>query len=70
MVYSRYALTSYLIKTREEQAGHAVLAFVFISFSFYDIAWTPFPITYTVEIFPYTTCSKGLTTALVSSYTD
>ena len=63
------ALTSHFVKTHDEKSGHAVVAFIFIAFFFYDIAWTPLPIAYTTEIYPYTTRSKGLTVSLVSTYT-
>lgn len=62
------ALTSYFIRSHDESAGRAVVAFIFIAFFFYDIAWTPLPQAYTIEIFPFLTRSRGLTTALTSSY--
>lgn len=62
------ALTSYFIKSHDESAGRAVVAFIFIAFFFYDIAWTPLPQAYTIEIFPFLTRSRGLTTELTSSY--
>jgi MFS family permease len=62
------ALTSQFVKSQDERAGHAVVAFIFIAFFFYDIAWTPLAQAYTVEIFTFTTRSKGLTTMLISSY--
>ncbi|KAF5529695.1 lactose permease [Fusarium mexicanum] len=62
------ALTSYFIRSHDEAAGRTVVAFIFIAFFFYDIAWTPLPQAYTIEIFPFLTRSRGLTTALTSSY--
>lgn len=62
------ALTSHFVSTHDQSAGRAVVAFIFIAFFFYDIAWTPLPQAYTIEIFPFTTRSRGLTTALISSY--
>ncbi|KAI1013722.1 hypothetical protein LB503_010526 [Fusarium chuoi] len=62
------ALTSYFIRSHDEAAGRAVVAFIFIAFFFYDVAWTPLPQAYTIEIFPFLTRSRGLTTALTSSY--
>ncbi|RSL53509.1 hypothetical protein CEP54_010357 [Fusarium duplospermum] len=44
-----------------------VVAFIFIAFFFYDIAWTPLPQAYTIEIFHFLTRSRGLTTELTSS---
>ncbi|KAF5568024.1 lactose permease [Fusarium phyllophilum] len=62
------ALTSYFIRSHDEAAGRTVVAFIFIAFFFYDVAWTPLPQAYTIEIFPFLTRSRGLTTALTSSY--
>ncbi|RSM04050.1 hypothetical protein CEP52_007022 [Fusarium oligoseptatum] len=62
------ALTSYFIKSHDEGVGRAVVAFIFVAFFFYDIAWTPLPQAYTIEIFPFLTRSRGLTTELTSSY--
>lgn len=62
------ALTAYFVESQNASAGRAVVAFIFIAFFFYDIAWTPLVQAYTVEIFPFTTRSRGLTTTLVSSY--
>ncbi|KAL2859199.1 general substrate transporter [Aspergillus pseudodeflectus] len=62
------ALTSHFVKTHDESAGRAVVAFIFIAYFFYDIAWTPLPQAYTIEIFPFSTRSRGLTTQLTSSY--
>ncbi|KAL6405205.1 Lactose permease [Ilyonectria robusta] len=62
------ALTSHFVSTHDQSAGRAVVALIFIAFFFYDIAWTPLPQAYTIEIFPFTTRSRGLTTELTSSY--
>ncbi|KAM5350937.1 hypothetical protein ACJ41O_003660 [Fusarium nematophilum] len=62
------ALTSHFIRSHDESAGRAVVAFIFIAFFFYDIAWTPLPQAYTIEIFPFSTRSRGLTLELISSY--
>jgi MFS family permease len=62
------ALTSYFIRSHDEAAGRVVVAFIFVAFFFYDVAWTPLPQAYTIEIFPFLTRSRGLTTALTSSY--
>ena len=45
-------------------AGTAVVAFLFIFFGFYDIAFTPLSIAYPVEILPFRLRSKGLSTNL------
>lgn len=62
------ALTSHFVSTHDQSAGRAVVAFIFIAFFFYDIAWTPLPQAYTIEIFPFSTRSRGLTTELTSTY--
>ncbi|KZT22563.1 general substrate transporter [Neolentinus lepideus HHB14362 ss-1] len=42
-------------------AGHAVIAFIFLFYAFYDIAFTPLIVSYTVEILPFELRAKGLT---------
>lgn len=42
-------------------AAHAVIAFIFIFYAFYDIAFTPLIVSYTVEILPYHIRAKGFT---------
>ncbi|KZT08225.1 general substrate transporter [Laetiporus sulphureus 93-53] len=42
-------------------AAHAVIAFIFLFYGFYDLAFTPLIITYTVEILPNSLRAKGLT---------
>ncbi|KIM70615.1 hypothetical protein SCLCIDRAFT_157350 [Scleroderma citrinum Foug A] len=42
-------------------AGHAVVAFVFLFFAAYDIAFTPLIVSYIVEIFPFHLRAKGFT---------
>ncbi|KFZ14142.1 hypothetical protein V501_03400 [Pseudogymnoascus sp. VKM F-4519 (FW-2642)] len=61
-------LTSVFARTLNQQAGNAVLAFIFIYYFFYDIAWTPLFQAYPVEIFPYALRGRGLTVALASGY--
>ncbi|KAM0322148.1 hypothetical protein ACHAQA_009636 [Verticillium albo-atrum] len=63
------ALTAQFVTTHNPILGRAVVAFIFIAFFFYDIAWTPLVQAYTVEIYPYSIRSRGLTTTLVASYT-
>ncbi|KAK7423429.1 hypothetical protein QQZ08_009107 [Neonectria magnoliae] len=43
------------------------IAFIFVVFFFYDIAWIPLLQAYTIEIFSFLTRSRGLTTELTSS---
>lgn len=40
-------------------AGYAVIAFIFIYYAHYDIAFTPLIVSYTVEILPYALRAKG-----------
>jgi MFS family permease len=61
-------LTSYFTRTLNQTAGNAVVAFIFIYYFFYDIAWTPLLQAYPVEIFPYTLRGRGLTVTLASTY--
>ncbi|KAI9567545.1 hexose transporter [Boletus coccyginus] len=41
-------------------AGNAVIAFIFLFYAAYDIAFTPLIVSYTVEILPYNLRAKGL----------
>jgi len=42
-------------------AGHTVIAMIFLFYAFYDLAFTPLIVAYTVEILPYQLRAKGLT---------
>ncbi|EIN08295.1 general substrate transporter [Punctularia strigosozonata HHB-11173 SS5] len=42
-----------------ESAAHAVIAFIFIFYAFYDLAFTPLIVSYTVEILPFPIRAKG-----------
>ncbi|KAJ6448269.1 hexose transporter [Mycena sanguinolenta] len=42
-------------------AAHAVIAFIFLYYASYDIAFTPLLVTYTLEILPYNVRAKGFT---------
>jgi MFS family permease len=42
-------------------AAHAVIAFIFLYYAAYDIAYTPLIVSYTVEILPYALRAKGFT---------
>jgi sugar porter (SP) family MFS transporter len=50
---ARYAIT------RSDSAAHAVIAFIFLFYASYDIAFTPLIISYTLEILPYPLRAKG-----------
>ncbi|KAG9664430.1 general substrate transporter, partial [Aureobasidium melanogenum] len=49
-------------------AGGATVAFLFIFFGFYDIAFTPLSIAYPVEILPFHLRSKGLSANLTTVF--
>jgi MFS family permease len=53
-------LSAGFVSTRNAQMGIAVIPFLFLFFGFYDIAYTPLPIAYTVEILPYNLRTKGV----------
>ncbi|KAG1736137.1 hexose transporter [Suillus paluster] len=40
-------------------AGHAVIAFIFLFYAAYDLAFTPLIVSYTVEILPFNIRAKG-----------
>lgn len=61
------ALTSYFVTSRNEAAGRAVVAFIFIFYFFYDMAWTPLLQAYPVEIFPYTLRGRGLSLTYITA---
>ncbi|EIN08369.1 hexose transporter [Punctularia strigosozonata HHB-11173 SS5] len=44
-----------------QAAAHAVIAFIFLFYGFYDLAFSPLIVSYTVEILPYPLRAKGLT---------
>lgn len=50
--------------------GRTVIAFVFIFYFHYDIAYTPLLLGYPTEIFPYSLRSKGITVELLSVYSS
>ncbi|KAL4866022.1 hypothetical protein BDV12DRAFT_140121 [Aspergillus spectabilis] len=54
--------------TQASALGRTVIAFVFIFYFHYDIAYTPLLMGYPTEIFPYSIRSKGLTVELLSVY--
>jgi len=45
--------------TQSQPAAHAVIAFIFLFYASYDIAFTPLIVSYTVEILPYDIRAKG-----------
>ncbi|KAG7133769.1 Lactose permease like protein [Verticillium longisporum] len=53
-------LSAGFANTKQRSLGTAVIPFLFIYFGFYDMAYTPLPIAYTVEILPFDLRSKGM----------
>ncbi|CAA7260767.1 unnamed protein product [Cyclocybe aegerita] len=43
------------------KAGHTVIAMIFLYYGFYDLAFTPLIVSYTVEILPFSLRAKGFT---------
>jgi hypothetical protein len=52
---ARYAIT------QSDSAAHSVIAFIFLFYASYDIAFTPLVYSYTLEILPYSLRAKGFT---------
>ncbi|KAF7133887.1 hypothetical protein CNMCM5793_005353 [Aspergillus hiratsukae] len=46
--------------TRSHALSIAVIPSIFLYYGFYDIAWTPLPVSYTAEILPFGLRTKGL----------
>ncbi|KAJ5646395.1 general substrate transporter [Penicillium lividum] len=55
-------------KTSSSSLGTAVLAFIFIFYFHYDIAYTPLVISYPTEILPYNMRSKGISAEFLAIY--
>jgi len=61
-----------------DNAAHGVIAFIFLFYAMYDVAFTPLIVSYTLEILPYSVRAKGYNlfslavtlSALSSSYID
>lgn len=45
----------------DSNAAHAVIAFIFLFYASYDLAFTPLIVSYTVEILPFAIRAKGFT---------
>lgn len=61
-------LSSHFVTTNDKTTGRVVVAFVFITFFFYAIAWAPLLQAYTVEIFPYTLRGRGVSVMYISTF--
>jgi len=46
-------------QTGNTAAAHTVIAMIFLFYGFYDLAFTPLIVSYTVEILPYALRAKG-----------
>ncbi|KAI0716664.1 general substrate transporter [Earliella scabrosa] len=51
--------TAQYILHGSQAAAHAVIAFIFLFYAFYDLAFTPLIVSYTLEILPYSLRAKG-----------
>jgi MFS family permease len=55
------ACSAVYAETKNQAAAHAVIAFIFLYYASYDLAFTPLIVSYTVEILPYRLRAKGFT---------
>ncbi|KAI7505100.1 general substrate transporter [Hortaea werneckii] len=62
------ALSATFAEHAIKAAGGATVAFLFIFFAFYDIAFTPLSIAYPVEILPFSLRAKGLAVNLTTVF--
>ncbi|KAH6906805.1 hexose transporter [Coprinopsis sp. MPI-PUGE-AT-0042] len=51
--------TAIYVNKKNDSAAHAVIAFIFLFYAAYDLAFTPLIVAYTVEILPYAIRAKG-----------
>ncbi|RSH80251.1 uncharacterized protein EHS24_008824 [Apiotrichum porosum] len=65
--YTVITICSALFAQGSHAASYVVLAFLFVYFFFYAIAFTPLSLAYAVEILPYTMRSKGLSIFFICS---
>ena len=62
------ALSATFAEHAIKAAGSATVAFLFIFFAFYDIAFTPLSIAYPVEILPFSLRARGLAVNLTTVF--
>ncbi|KDQ58455.1 hypothetical protein JAAARDRAFT_34256 [Jaapia argillacea MUCL 33604] len=55
------AMAATFAKTGNTGAAHSVIAFIFLFYASYDLAFTPLIVSYTVEILPFALRAKGFT---------
>jgi len=53
------AMSATFAKTGNTGAAHSVIAFIFLFYASYDLAFTPLIVSYTLEILPYHLRAKG-----------
>ncbi|GAA6023124.1 hypothetical protein JCM8202_004682 [Rhodotorula sphaerocarpa] len=54
------AMSAGFAETGKKNLGFASIAFIFLSYGAYDIAWTPLAYSYTTEILPYSLRASGI----------
>ncbi|KAI0298724.1 general substrate transporter [Multifurca ochricompacta] len=54
-------LTARYLSTHDSGLAHAVIAFIFLFYAFYDLAFSPLIVSYALEILPYPIRAKGFT---------
>ena len=62
------ALTARFVATLDEAMGRTVVAFIFIYYFFYDIAWSPLLVAYPVEIFEFGLRARGVAVMYGSTF--
>ena len=62
------ALSAVFDKSSIQAAGSAVVAFLYLFYGAYDIAYTPLSIAYPVEIMPFYLRTKGLSLSLTAQF--
>ncbi|KAG7285888.1 hypothetical protein NEMBOFW57_008182 [Staphylotrichum longicolle] len=62
------ALTARFVATLDEAMGRTVVAFIFIYYFFYDIAWAPLLVAYPVEIFEFGLRARGVAVMYGSTF--
>ncbi|KAG2067618.1 general substrate transporter [Suillus decipiens] len=69
IVFSMWTVTTALFnETRSTVAVQATVPLIFMFFFFYDFAYTPLIVSYTLEILPYSIRAKGLAISYFSAY--
>lgn len=61
-------LTAVFVSTLDKAVGNAVVAFIYIYYFFYDIAWSPLFVAYPVEIFEFGLRARGVAVTYGSTF--